>query len=201
MPTMGGDARRGAGEEGPTLEPALEELRRRLADDLEAVLRPVADLDQRQADWKPAADRWSVSEVLHHLVLANRAFARAVGALVERGRRESRTAPPGARRAWPRMRSIADVRVSGPVVNPPQATPSHGLPIDELRRDLVASHAALVERLPDLQGLDLASLHLAHPLGFDLNLYQWADIAGAHERRHLGQIETITSQPGFPGRP
>jgi hypothetical protein len=41
----------------PALEPALEELRRRLADDLEAVLRAVRNLDQMQADWKAAPAR------------------------------------------------------------------------------------------------------------------------------------------------
>jgi hypothetical protein len=184
----------------PALEPALEELRRRLADDLEAVLRAVRNLDQMQADWKAAPERWSVGEILHHLALSNRAFARALHALVRRGRRERLVCPPQGRRSWPRLRSIADVRISGPVVNPPQATPTHGLSIDALRQELTDSHAAVVDRLPDLTDLDLASLRLPHPLGFNLNLYQWADIAGAHERRHLAQIEAVTTHPAFPDR-
>jgi hypothetical protein len=94
---------------------------------------------------------------------------------------------------------VADVRASGPVANPVPVTPTHGLPFDVLRRDLVASHASVTAQLPDLSGLELAALHLPHPLGFELNLYQWADIAGAHERRHLAQIEAITADPHFPG--
>jgi hypothetical protein len=192
---------RGGSAEIPVLEPALEELRKRLADDLEMVLRTVRKLDQVQADWKVAPDRWSVGEILHHLALSNRAFARALEALVRRGRREGLVCPPGGRRSWPRVRSIADARASGPVVNPPQVTPTHGLSIDALRDELAESHAAVMARLPDLAGLDLASLRLPHPLGFDLNLYQWADIAGAHERRHLAQIEAVTTHAAFPGRP
>jgi DinB superfamily len=182
----------------PPLEPALEELRLRLAGDLEAVLAAVAPLDQPQADWKPAPARWSVGEVLHHLVLSNQAFGRAVRLLVQRGRHQGLTAVSGTRRSWPRLRAAADARVSGPVANPEPVTPTHRLPIDALRRDLAASHAAVTDQIPELAGLDLALLRLPHPLGFDLNLYQWADIAGAHERRHLAQILAVTADPRFP---
>lgn len=158
----------------------------------------VRTLSQTQADWRPAPDRWSVGEILHHLILSNRSFALVVGKLVERGRREGLAARPDGRRSWPRLRTIADVRASGPVRNPDRVTPTHGLPVEQLRRELVESHQAVALQIPDLAGLDLAALRFPHPLGFELNLFQWADIAGAHERRHLHQIETVLAAELFP---
>ncbi|MBZ5589097.1 MAG: DinB family protein [Acidobacteriia bacterium] len=187
----------GAGGKDP-LEPALEELRARLAADLAAVLGAVASLSQAQADWRPAPDRWTVGEVLHHIVLSNRSFARVVGKLVEVGRREGPTVPPKGRRSWPRLRSFADASASGPVKNPDRVTPSHGLPIEQLKRDLVESHHAVVEQIPALSTLEMAELRFPHPLGFELNLYHWVDIAGAHEHRHLAQIQAVMAAPGFP---
>jgi hypothetical protein len=139
-----------------------------------------------------------VGEILHHLTLSNRVFAAVVHSLVGRGRREGLLAGADARRSWPRMRSIADPRASGPVANPERVTPSGGLPIDVLRADLTAAHARVASQIPDLAGLDLAALVAPHPLGFELNLYQWVDIAGAHERRHLVQIRDILASAGFP---
>jgi len=188
------------GDADAPLEPALEELRARLAADLGALAAAVANLGQTQADWRPAPDRWSVGEVLHHVVLSNRSFARVVGKLVEQGRREGVMARPEGRRSWPRLRSIADVAASGPVRNPDRVTPAHGLPIEELRRDLATSHHAVVAQIPALGTLELAELKLPHPLGLELNLYQWTDIAGAHERRHLAQIEAILADPALPRR-
>jgi len=182
----------------PPLEPALEELRARLAADLEALMGSVASLGQAQVDWRPAPDRWSVGEVLHHLILSNRSFALVVGKLVERGRREGLAAQSDARRSWPRLRAIADVQASGPVRNPDRVTPAHGLAVEQLRCELVESHRAVALQIPALAGLDLAALRFPHPLGFELNLYQWADIAGAHERRHLRQIETVLANEGAP---
>jgi hypothetical protein len=179
------------GDAHEPLEPALEELRARLAADLEALIAAVASLDQGQVDWKPAPGRWSVGEVLHHLVLSNRSFARAVAKLADQGRREGRAAAADSRRSWPRLRSFADVAASGPVKNPDRVTPTHGLLVEQLRHDLVEAHRAVEAQIPALAGLDLAALRLPHPLGFELNLYQWTDITGAHERRHLAQIEAI----------
>ncbi len=185
-------------EGGERLEPALAELQERLAEDLAAVLVAVAGLTQAQADWRPAPERWSVGEVLHHLILSDRSFALAVRKLVQRGRREGLAAGPSARRSWPRMHTIADVSASGPVKNPERVTPAHGLPIEQLRADLAATHESVAAQIPGLSGLDLDALRLPHPLGFELNLYRWVDIAGAHERRHLAQIEAIMAEPGFP---
>lgn len=182
----------------PELEPALAELRQRLDEDLAAVMAAVTSLTQMQANWRPAPERWSAGEVLHHLVLANRLFALAVRKLVARGTREGLAAPVGATRSWPRLHSIADASLPGPVRNSDNVTPRHGLPIDTLRDELIASHTAVAEQVPTLADLDLAALTLRHPLGFDLNLHQWADIAGAHERRHLAQVRAILAEPGFP---
>ncbi len=185
------------GADKPPLEPALEKLRARLAADLEALMAVVASLSQAQADWRPAPDRWSVGEVLHHLILSNRSFARVVAKLVERGRREGLSARPEGRRSWPRLRTIADVNASGPVKNPERVTPTRELPVEQLRRDLVESHEAVVTQIPDLAALDLGALRFPHPLGFELNLYQWTDIMGAHERRHLHQIQELLASDGF----
>ncbi len=183
---------------GAQLEPALAELRARLAADLAAVLAAVVGVSQVQADWRPAPGRWSVGEVLHPLGISNRMFAVAVRKLIQRGRREGLAAGPQARRSWPRLRSFADAALSGPVRNPDAATPAAGLPIGELRDALAAAHAAVQDLIPALAGLDLDVLRLPHPLGFELNLYHWADVAGAHERRHLAQILAIMALPGFP---
>ena len=186
------------GDSAEPLEPALEELRARLAADLEALAAAVGNIAQAQADWRPAPERWSVGENLHHLVLSNRTFAIVARKLIQRGRREALAPGPNSRRSWPRLRSIADATVSGPVKNPDRVTPTHGLPIEQLRQDLAASHAAVQEQVPALAGLDLDALRMPHPLGFELNLYHWVDIAGAHERRHLAQIRAIAAEPGFP---
>ena len=183
---------------GDPLEPALEELSRRLAADLEALAGAVATMSQAEADWRPTPDHWSAGEVLHHVALANRTFAIVAARLIRQGLRDGVRAGPQSQRSWPRMRSIAEIGSAGPVKHPDRVTPTPGLPIATLRQELAESHGAVTATIPALGGLDLGALRFPHPLGFELNLYQWIDIAGAHERRHLAQIERIVASPGFP---
>jgi DinB superfamily len=187
-----------AGGAALPLEPPLEELSRRLAADLEALAGAVATMTQAEADWRPGPDRWSAGEVLHHVVLANRTFAIVAARLIRQGLRDGLKPGPESRRSWPRMRAIAEIGAAGPVKHPDRVTPTPGLAIATLRRELAESHRAVTAALPALGGLDLGALRFPHPLGFELNLYQWVDIAGAHERRHLAQIERIVASPGFP---
>ena len=182
----------------PWSDPAVDELARRLDADLTALLAAVSGLSQTQSDWRPAPDRWSIGEVLDHLALSNRLFARVIAALVARCRSEGLSATPGGRRVWPRLRVVADAAASGPVANPARTTPAASRPIAELIAALTAAHAAIATQIKDLAGLVLAAARVRHPLGFDLNLFQWVDAAGAHERRHLGQIATIAACPDFP---
>lgn len=180
------------------VEPGLEEIRSRLEADMAALLEAVGHLTQDQADWRPASDRWSVGEVLHHLVLANRSFALQARTLIRQGRREGLRAREGARRHWPRLRLMAEVTVSGPVAHPAPSTPTPGLPLEGLLRDLAESHQAVAGLIPLLEPLDMEALRARHPLGFEMNLFQWVDVAGAHERRHLPQIKEIMAHEGFP---
>lgn len=179
-------------------DPAVAELERRLLEDFTALEAAFADLDQRQADWQPGPERWSVGEVLHHLTLSNRYFAARVSRLIERGRADGMIATADARRTWPRLRLIADRKASGPVENPSGSTPTANLPIAELRADLSTSHHAVAEQVSSIAWLDLGNIKANHPLGFEINLFQWFDAAGAHERRHLAQIEEVKASPGFP---
>jgi len=186
------------GTESPAGDPAVFELTGRLAADLAALLATVAGLSQAQADWRPAEGRWSVGEILHHLCLSNSYFAASTGALIERGEREALLAGPTSRRVWPRLRLVADATASGPVAHPSAATPTHGLPLADLVAEVGEWHAAVAALLPRIVPLDLAALRAPHPLGFELNLFQWFDMMGAHERRHLLQIHAIRDAGGFP---
>ena len=70
---------------------------RGIADELERrrgeVLAEVEGISQRQADWRPAHDQWSLGEVLHHLVLAEGIAGKMVSVAVKRVA-EAESLPP-----------------------------------------------------------------------------------------------------------
>lgn len=122
---------------------------RRLADELERrrgdVLAEVDGISQRQADWRPAHDRWSLGEVLHHLVLAEGIAGKMVSVALKRVA-DAGPLPPYPAEVdafWWRAPSPDDrwlVRVPEP------AAPTHGQPIDALR-EAFTTQRALIEKV------------------------------------------------------
>src|SRR3989442_10153303 len=103
-----------------------------LWDDLEAaradVMREVAGLSQRQADWKPAEKEWSAGEVINHLTIAEIATGKLTTKLTREGEAAGGLAPYPASFAirplppWPPRPGEA----------PPALLPEHGKPITAL---------------------------------------------------------------------
>jgi uncharacterized damage-inducible protein DinB len=175
----------------------------------------VRDLSQAEADHVPAPGRWSVGEVLDHLLLAERFFRGEIRQLIALAR---------AGRAPVLRRGFADLDVSiGPIPkawlpylevpfrlanpfvprclrdfllrtravpaqHPTRATPRPGRPVRVLREELLESlreTRALLEANADLD--DRRLLH-DHPLLGTNDVPGLLHIVTLHEERHQGQI-------------
>jgi len=166
---------------------ALELIAAQLRDD-RAVLRAAVDLvpvDRRSE--RPAADRWSVAEVLEHVAMVEARTAAAFGAMAA-------TAPmrPDAATAGPTLFDrgrLLDRSTKAPA-------PDFILPKGEM--DFVAAWAALERAWCDVdalltsaKGRDLSVIGRAHPFLGQLDGYQWLNSIGGHEVRHAAQIREI----------
>ena len=128
-----------------------------------ALIDSVADDDQEQADFRPDADEWSISEVLSHLVASSATVSEIVDAL-SRG-----VAPTPGR------------------IDPPREEASLG--IDGLRERLTLDSlrwSALVERLPPAPSTTLTA---PHPTFGELHGRAWLLFQRIHDIDHAGQVE------------
>jgi hypothetical protein len=184
-------------------------------------------LSQTQLDYAPAAGKWSVGEVLDHLLLAEKLnreqFAELI-ALQRSGRRPELS------------RSFADVNVSVaylpksllpfleipftflnaltpacvreavarsriiPAQRPDVAAPRRGRAAADLRRDLAASLAETESLFESNPGLDYGSMFVSHPLLGRNDVAGLLRFLALHEQRHQSQIGEIAADPHFPRR-
>jgi hypothetical protein len=79
-------------------------------------------------------------------------------------------------------------------IAPENVRPRGELPLSESLARLQTSRASLRELRPRLEQVDGAALQYPHPAFGALNLYQWVAFIGAHEERHLRQIEAIINR-------
>ena len=158
----------------------------------DSLLHVISDLTDTQWHFKPAADRWSVAEILEHLVL----IEHRVHGIIEH-MPEAPCADADRNNAEIEKIILTEVpRRSPKYTAPPHVSPMHETLPAELLKSFVEHRAATIELLetaPALRG------HVApHPILGLWDGYQWILAASAHTARHTAQILEVKAEAGFP---
>jgi hypothetical protein len=157
------------------------------------VVEATKGLSDAQWNFKPAADRWSVAEVLEHIALSE-------DMLFESTSQEVMQAPPGKPdRDYKSidkivLRAIADRSHKAKAPDPLVPTGSKS-PQDSLEHFL-KSRQRTVEFLKSTPGL--RDHVVDSPIGQPLDAYEWLLFISAHSERHTQQILEVKSDPNFP---
>ena len=178
-----------------TLPKPVERLWEELQAVRDDVLHEVEKLSQRQADWKPGDEEWSVGEVVDHLTIAEAATGKLTTKLLKEA------AAGGAPAVFPH--DLAELAVppdfpAGPMEAPPVVWPGHGKPIGELLAAMTGTRERSRQSMERLAMCDPRTLVFRHVRLGDMDLGQWWRLQARHDAVHLAQIRAIKAAPGFP---
>jgi uncharacterized damage-inducible protein DinB len=142
---------------------------------------------------RPAADRWSVAEIVEHLALAEQRFcdrlrnalaeAKAAGLGAETQPRE-----PLPERVVTLLIDRENRRMAPDFIQPKgemdgaQALAALERAREEFRTTLTAA-----------DGLALSTVTSEHPVMGRLSAYQWVELVAGHEARHAEQVREVAS--------
>ena len=187
-------------------------------------LEMIEGLTQAELDYTPAPNRWSIGEVLDHMLLGERLNREQIVKLIQlkrEGRRpeliltfsDLNISVVGVPRFFlplfeapltvinmfvpDSLRNYLTRTRLIPFRNPDPATPHRGRSAAELRRDLRASlqeTEGLFQNNPDL---DYDEMVVQHPLLGRYDVPGLLRFMSAHEERHQSQITGIQSARGF----
>lgn len=140
---------------------------------------------------RPSPEAWSVAEIAEHLAIIEERLSKlfpviltkaeagglhrsaeqpfqpvSVAQMIERSKLEKYTAPETAR-------------------------PTGTVPLADSLARLDRSRESIRALVPRLEALDLTGVTYPHPAFGPLSAYQWLIFIGAHEDRHLRQIESL----------
>jgi hypothetical protein len=175
------------------LPPALDALWHDLEAARADVLGEVAGLSQRQIEWRPGPQEWSIAEILHHLLLAEVATGKLTSKLLKEEGGTAGPYPAGLPAfaplpPWP----------PGPREAPAVVRPEGGHPAAGLLQDLAATRARSHQSMERLATVDPRALTWRHFALGDLDLGQWWMLQARHDRDHLQQLRRLKQSPGFP---
>jgi DinB family protein len=179
----------------------LEQARRYFEKTKDRVVAATAGLSDAQLRFKPAPDRWSISQVLEHMsIVHQRVLARILEQL-----------PHGPAPEPGRDSQLLDALVLEKIpdrsirANAPEIIhPTGKITAQESLKRILGDYDRLLgvlETTPDLREhiLDSPPLRVvtqgAHTT---MDGYQWVLTAAAHDERHVRQIEELKTHPGYP---
>jgi hypothetical protein len=153
----------------------------------------VEGLAETQQSFRPAADAWSAAEIVEHLALIEGRITNLFNVMLKK---IESAVEPGAQPPPMQPFSLNEFAAQArqKFNAPDEARPRGGGTLADALAQLHASRAALNALQPRFEAVDGASATYPHPAFGPLNLYQWLAFIGAHEARHLAQIERVLAQ-------
>jgi hypothetical protein len=179
----------------------VDQARRYFDQTLNRVAEVTTELSNPQWKFKPAPDRWSIAEILEHMVMVQE---RVLGPIL------AQVAQAPAASAGRDCQEVDLIvlekfpdrshKAKAPVAVEPSGQLSPPAALDRLSRnyerlsDYIESCDGLRERV-----LEAPPLKFVTNGAFDtMDGYQWALAVAAHDRRHVQQILEVKADPHYP---
>jgi hypothetical protein len=172
----------------PFMDPRLRLLRSALDAQREALASAYEATPPELRDQRPAEGRWSVANVLEHLVQTERAVTGLLTGLIQRA--EPRPADePFPEDAFRRHVEMSEFLDRTRTFQGPQ--PTGEMSATEAWAELGRTRGELIAAVERGAGLRLEDHAYSHPFAGNLDLYQWIAFVGLHEARHAEQVREI----------
>jgi DinB superfamily len=170
-----------------------ERLTSYLAETHDQVLQTVRAFSAQQLDFRPAPDRWSISENVEHLTIVHNLIMNYVKQVISLSASLKESAWKGRDEVL-----LEHIRSrSTPLKVPEIGSPKNQWAHEELFRRFEEIRNRICE-FAATTNAPLRSFCFPHPVFGEKDCYQWLLGMGAHCERHLAQIHEVTLSADFP---
>lgn len=156
----------------------------------EKLFRAVEDLDDGQHGFRSSPERWSIAEIIEHLSIVEGQVAGLLEKLLSKAEAGGHTRAEGSTFAPVSIAEQVELTREQKLTAPEQIRPT-GVPLAGALYALRSTRASLHALRPRVERVEGTAMSFPHPVWGAINLYQWLAFVGAHEQRHLAQIEAL----------
>ena len=158
-----------------------------------ALMDAVEGLSDAQWKFKPAADRWSIAEIVEHLAVVEDLVSQKV--LVDLPKAQLAGADRNAKQVDAMIQAKMTDRSTKYQAPEPIVPTGRWTPVAALQHflDSRAETMALTQSTPALR-----EHVIAHPAFGPLDGYEWVLAVSAHTERHTKQLLEVKADPNFP---
>ena len=142
---------------------------------------------------QPAANQWSVAQVLDHLAMAHSRVAAGVTKWIGEARATGLGPETGTTSVLNTIPTESILDRSRKFPAPETILPRAGVNAENAWTELEQAHQKLRAALLSGDGLALEQVIQPHPVLGPLNMYQWVLFNGSHEARHTLQLRELAA--------
>jgi uncharacterized damage-inducible protein DinB len=176
------------------MNPRLQEVLDYLDAERSALHEAIELVPTELRNQQPGPDRWSVAQVLQHLVIIEKRIGMGMTKWVADAKAAG-VGPEGETSSVLNSLDLALIADRSRRRNAPdEVRPNGDLDAASAWTALEQTRAALRAGVLPGDGLALGEVIQPHPVLGPINLYQWLLFVGSHEVRHTGQVREIAAE-------
>jgi uncharacterized damage-inducible protein DinB len=176
------------------MHPRLAELSEYLVQQRRVLLEAADAVPGELWPARPAAGRWSVSEILEHLHRVERGTAALLTKRIATARETGHALDGETTSVMGTLAPYALDDRTRRIEVPERVLPTENPDRPTIERRLAESRAALLAAMERGDGLALGEIRHTHPRLGELDLYQWILAIAEHEKRHTAQVREVAAQ-------
>src|SRR5687768_17576314 len=174
----------------------LEERKREVRENIDAVRRIQNELAYLQLGWRPPDGGWSIAQVLEHLIISDSLYYPQLRDLAANGKR-------GTAEWKPTITGGFIIRALLPTSARKTPAPQIFRPAEpraNVVQDYIDLREELLQIIESMKGVDLRRNKVTSPVSklIRINLGDALMILVVHTQRHLQQIARVRAHPDFP---
>jgi hypothetical protein len=147
-------------------------------------------LSSSEENARSSPDAWSVKEIAEHLAIIEERLSKLFPVMVTKAEAGGLQRRPGEPFHPVSVESMVERSRREKYTAPDEVRPTGAGSVADSINRLNRSRETIQALRPRLEALDLTNVTYPHPVFGQLSAYQWLIFLGAHEDRHLRQIES-----------
>jgi uncharacterized damage-inducible protein DinB len=150
-------------------------------------------ISESEAITLPDGEKWSIGHVVEHISMVETGVSMICSRMVEAAKADGKMSD-GSFSLSEKFRENLSQLATARVEAPERVQPTGEVAIQDSLATLSAATATLETLRSDLESTDVTGHTFPHPYFGALTATEWLVIAGLHERRHTGQIESLLTK-------
>ncbi len=150
----------------------------------------IGNLTAEQTAFVPEDDKWTIAHIVEHIAIVQDGMTKISAKLLTEAKSAGKQSDGTARLSDTFVQKAGEAKTLK-FEAPDRVHPTGNQTVEESLRKMDENRQRLEDLRPLFESVECSEAKFPHPFMGDLTAHEWLTLVGAHEARHLRQIQNI----------